>query len=374
MGRFGRGPGALRRWSAVAGAVGVLCGTPYAVGRLPAADAAVPPGELLELIVASAEVPHSGYAESTARIGLPGVPQIDAVLDLLGETTRMRVWWAAGRHWRVDALGLAGERGMYRDAQGLVAWDSGERRVTRQRGESEVRLARPSDLLPTELGRRLAAAARSDEITALRSRRVAGISAAGLRITARSVATTIGRVDIWADPGTGVPLRVEVTERGSSYAAITTGFLEYSRQAPTSQALEFVPASDVRTDYVDAPDIARFIGTFSPFVLPAAAGGTPRRSAVGRAGGTYGSGYDVVAVLVLPGRQLRRAERALDDVIAPTERPYGTVTVITAPVLNALVVVPPGRPGYGYLLSGAVSVAELERLAAGLVAEGVAGR
>lgn len=371
--RVGTGPGALRRWSTVGVAIALLAATPYAVGRLPAAEASVPPGQLVALVLGSAESPYAGYAESSARIGLPDVPQIGEVLALLGQTTRLRVWWAGSSRWRVDALGIAGERDMYRDADGLVLWDSAERRVTRQFGESPVRLTRASDLLPAELGRRLAAAARPDELSALPSRRVAGITAAGVRITPRSAATTIGRVDIWADPATGVPLRVEVTEKAASFAAIRTGFLEYTRGRPSARALDFVPPRGVPLDTVEAPDVAGLIGNFSPFVLPDVAAGTRRRGSVGRAGGTYGAGFDLVAAVILPGRQLRRAQRALRDVIPPVDRPYGSVTTVSAPVLNALVVVPPAAPGYGYLLSGAVTVAELERLAAGLVAEGADG-
>jgi hypothetical protein len=355
----------------VAAGVGLLSFTPYVVGHLPTAGASVDPAVLHRLVLASAAVPHSGYAVSAARIGLPDVPQISETLDLLGQTTQLRVWWRAADAWRVDAIGLAGEKDTYRDAGGLMLWDSGERRVTRQLGEPVVRLARPSDLLPTELGRRLAAAAKPDELTPLGSRRVAGISAAGVRITPRSATTTVGHVDLWADPATGLPLRVDVTEKGKGYAAISTSFLEFSRKPPAASVVEFRPAADVQFDNIDAPDVAALIGTFSSFALPADAGGTPRSSSVGHAGGTFGSGFDAVATLVLPGRYLRRAQRALTGPPAePLDRPYGIVTAVRGPLLNGLLVVPRNQPGYGYLLSGAVSLAELERIAAALVASG----
>jgi len=186
MSRLGTGPGALRRWATVALGVAVLAATPYVVGHLPVADAAVPPAALIQRVRASADVPHTGYAESVARIALPNVEQISEALDVLGQTTRLRVWWAGALQWRVDAIGAAGERDTYRDADGLTLWDSGERRATRQTGESVVRLVRPSDVLPTELGRRLAAAALPEELSARRARRVAGVTAAGVRITPRS--------------------------------------------------------------------------------------------------------------------------------------------------------------------------------------------
>jgi len=371
MSRFGTGPGAPRRWAAVTAGVALLLAAPYAAGRLPSGRADVLPVVLLARVRNSGSVPHSGYAESTARIGLPSVPQIGEVLDLLGQTTRLRVWWAGIASWRVDALGAAGERDLYRDAAGLTLWDSAERRATRQQGESSVRLARPSDLLPTELGRRLAASAAAQELSGLPSRQVAGVTAAGLRITPASATTTIGRIDMWVDPPTGLPLRVEVTEKGASVSTVVTGFLELSRQPPAPEQVRYRPAPDVPLDYVQAPDIAALVGTFSSLVLPSNAAGTARRGSVGEAGGTYGEGYSAVAALVLPGRLLRRVRRGLAEALPPEVRPYGEVTVLRAPLLSGLLVVPPGEPGYGFILSGAVSTEELERVAAGLVSQGV---
>ena len=44
-------------------------------------------------------------------------------------------------------------------------------------------------------------------------------SAAGLRMTPADPASTVGRVDIWADPSSGLPLMVEVFGRGSGRPA-----------------------------------------------------------------------------------------------------------------------------------------------------------
>ncbi len=50
----------------------------------------------------------------------------------------------------------------------------------------------------------------SDELSRLPARRVAGRSAAGLRLVPADPASTIARVDVWADEASGLPLRVEV--------------------------------------------------------------------------------------------------------------------------------------------------------------------
>jgi hypothetical protein len=44
-------------------------------------------------------------------------------------------------------------------------------------------------------------------VTAIAPRHIAGVDAAGLRINPTDPATTIGRVDIWADPETGLALQ-----------------------------------------------------------------------------------------------------------------------------------------------------------------------
>ena len=53
----------------------------------------------------------------------------------------------------------------------------------------------------------------NDPVAALPSRRIAGRDAAGLRVTPTDPQTTVGSVDIWADPATALPLRVEVAGR-----------------------------------------------------------------------------------------------------------------------------------------------------------------
>src|SRR6266536_3922920 len=181
------------RWLVLLGAVALLASLPALV----------------------AAVPYQGYAESRAGLGLPDLPAVGRQAALLGGTTRIRAWVASPTDWRVDELTPIGERDLYHDASGTLEWDSGSHRVERTVGEPVVRFARPADLLPPELGRRLAAAASAGEVRLGRPRRVAGVNALGLRISPRSPATTVGRVDLWADPSSGLPVRVELTARGA---------------------------------------------------------------------------------------------------------------------------------------------------------------
>ena len=101
-----------------------------------------------------------------------------------------------------------------------------EGRFTYVSGESSVRLPRGADLMPPDLARRLLDLAEGDPVTALPGRRVAGVDAAGLRITTDAPQSTIGHIDIWADPDTGLPLQVEITARNAERPILVTRFLD----------------------------------------------------------------------------------------------------------------------------------------------------
>ena len=352
------------------GATAALAALPAVVAAVPARDRPLAAADLLGRVRASAAVPYQGYAESRAGLGLPDVPRAGRVVALLGETTRMRAWVAAPDRWRVDELTPIGERDTYRDPLGTWRWDSGERRAERTGGEPAVRFARPADLLPPELGRRLAAAADPGEVARLPARRVAGVAAAGLRITPRDPDTTVGRVDLWADAASGLPVRVELTARGAHQPILTAAFLDLRLAAPDPGLVRFRAPADAEVTATPAPDLARALDSFSPFVLPDALAGQPRRGAVAGAAGTYKRGFAVVAALAFPAAFSPRTRDFLAQV--PTvRRRWGAASLIATPLLNGLLF---ERDGVAYALAGTVPARVLERVAAELAAEGVASR
>src|SRR6266702_4938782 len=288
------------RWLALLGAVALLAAMPAVVSALPVSAPSLSAAELLARVRGSTATPYQGYAESRASLGLPDLPVVGRQTALLGSITRIRAWVASPTLWRVDELTAIGERDLYQDESGTLEWDSGSNRVERTIGEPVVRFARAADLLPTELGRRLAAAATPDETRPLPPRRVAGVDALGLRITPRSTSTTVGRVDLWADPSSGLPVRVELTARGGAGPIIVSSFLDLRQAAPAASTVRFQIPPDARVDFDDAPDLARAAERFSPFVLPDSLAGSPRRTRVASAASTYGRGYDLVAALAPP--------------------------------------------------------------------------
>jgi hypothetical protein len=352
----------------VVGVVALMACAPVAVANLPVALRRLPPYDLLAQVRASAGVPYQGYAQSHARLGLPDVAQAGQVVALLGETTRMRAWVAGPSVWRVDELLLGGERDLYHEPGATWLWDSGRRRAVYTVGEPAVRFARPADLLPPELGRRLAAAAAPEELSLIGGRRIAGVAALGLRITPRAPETTLGRVELWADPRSGLPLRVEITARGAATPSITTTFLDLDQRRPPPELVRFDPPADAEVEYRDTPDAARVVGRLSRFVLPDQLAGEPRRASLASAAGTYGRGFGLVAVLAK-----RRSPRdtSFRRRVPRVTGPWGSASLIRTPLLNGLAF---EAGGVAYVLAGTVEPAMLERVATRLAADGVVER
>ncbi len=348
----------------------IAASLPAIVGALPAPGPGVDPASLAELVLGSGEVAFEGYAESHAGLDVPEVPRAGRLVNLFAETTRMRAWFRSSAFWRVDELSPIGERAVYRDASGLMLWDSGSREAVRVLGEPSVRLPRPSDLLPSELGRRLVGAADPSEVTALAGRRIAGIDAAGLRIVPASQRTTVAEVRLWADPASGLPLRVELTPRGAEAPLITTYFLEVEIGEPERDLVTFEIPRDAGFSTRSALDLAHEIELSSVFVLPDRLAGLARRNEVAGAGATYGRGFDLVAVLALPPHLAPTQTEALRALPVETG-PWGRAQAVRTPLLNGLMFT---KDEVSYIVTGTVSPEVVAGVAARLAREGVGVR
>jgi len=365
-----------RRWGLVGVAVAVLLSLPQAVGALPAGDARdTTPAKVLDQVRGSADVPHVGYVESQGTLLLPDVAELGDLAELLGSTKRIRVWWAGEESWRVDTLSPVGERDEFADAEGTWSFDSERRRALRTLGRPDVRLPRAGDLLPTELGRRLAAAATPEEATRLPARRIAGRDTRGVRITPADPRTSIARVDLWADRETGLPVRVELTGRGTDLATVSTQFLDLAFETPGPDVVRFEAPADVPVETTTAPDLAALVDRLAPFRLPPDLAGLPRRARAGALGGsggvaTYGDGYVLLAVVPLPGRAIAPLLRALEgptgvEVTVPGAEAAGVDTAVVKGVAVRLAGERGG--GAGFLLAGTVTDQVLADAAAELV-------
>ena len=345
------------RWAVAAALVAVLAALPALAGALPAGRADLPPERLRELVLGSVDVGWSGFAESRGTLALPDVRELGDVAALLGGTTRTRAWWRDRDEWRVDRLTLVGETDQLRSGSLATTWDSADRRVGVLVGSLPARLPQPVDLLAPVIGRRLAATP-DVELARLGARRVAGVSAAGLRLTPRDrAATTVASVDLWLDPRNGLALRVEVTAQGEAEPALTSVVLDYDPTTPPVERITFDTPADATRTVGEAPDVAAALERFAPYRLPDELAGQRRSDLTGLgtgAGvGTYGRGLSAFAVVPLPGSIGGRVAAVLDD------------GVLASPLVNAVV---GGSGRRTYLLVGTVPLNVLKRGLATLIA------
>ena len=196
--------------------------TPFVLRALPTADSDVSAARLLDQVRASQDLGWSGFVETDGTLQLPDADRFSDVGALLGEQTRLRVWWRDADHWRVDQLLVAGETDLVNKGDRTTEWDYEHAEATISR-DPDIRLPRSADLVPPELARRFLRGVDDGDVTRLPVRRVAGASAPGLRIVPSSELSSIDHVDLWADPDSGVPLRVEVYA-GADRPAFTSAF------------------------------------------------------------------------------------------------------------------------------------------------------
>ncbi|HST64943.1 MAG TPA: hypothetical protein VLM05_07120 [Mycobacteriales bacterium] len=359
------------RWAAVALGVAVLVSLPLAVGALPARPSEVSATDLLRRVQASGGVGHSGYAESVGGLVLPLTTDFTALTSLFGDRTRIRSFWRGPEDWRVDALQTTGEASTYRNGSDVWTWDY-EQNTATVGIEPPVRLPGVPDVEPAALARRLLSEARPADVTRIPARRVAGRDAAGLRLRPSDPGTTIDRVDVWADAGTGLALRVEVYGKGTARPVLETAFLDVSTAVPPPGATLFTPADPGRLRGGTSTDLAARINLFAPVVAPPALAGLPGRPGVTGLGsiGSYGSGLTLLVAVPLPGRISRPLADQLERTPGATRSPDG-IRLAVGP-LSLLLTDNPGQRSW--LLTGTVTAATLDRAAAQLAADPPAER
>jgi hypothetical protein len=347
----------VRSWLLVAAVALVAVLVPRVPDWLPVSATSVDPGELRQRVLASTNQPYQGYAEVNGSLRLPQLPHLSDLTTLLTGTTRVRTWYAAPSRWRFAVVSTAGERDVYGTPEGEFTWDYGNNQVTRLVGQVPVRVPRAGDLTPPELARRVLSAAAGDPVTALPARRIAGRDVPGLRLTPRDPDTTIGHVDLWVDPGSGVPLAVEMTARGADRPVAASRFLEFDATAPAADVL--TPRRPWGSGYsiVSAPGIADALGVLGRgFPPPRLAGRALRETTAAgvRGVGVYGTGLSAFVEVRVPDDIGAQAADAVEKAGGRSEEfPQGKVTRLTITPLSVAV----ARSAFGrwYMLAGLTS-------------------
>lgn len=337
-------------------AVAVVCALPSVIAAIPAGSSPIGVDQLRQRIIASTSQPFQGDAQSSAALGLPTLPDLADVTGLLSGTTTTRVWYAAANQHRVDVITGFGERDYYQTPAAEYVWDYGQNLLSELLGTAPIRLPQAEDLLPPELAWRIFEVDPADPVTALPSRRVAGVDAAGVRLRPTDPDTRIGQVDIWADPSTGLPLRVEVTQRGASTPVLETAFSDVSFGTPAASALTPPTGSGSGFTVAKVPDLLGALGDVSRFTrLPPQLAGYPRAPQVPGLPqiARYGTGLTSFVVLALPSNvgnsALTSAKQAGGQAI---QLQFGQAELIQVPLLTVAV---ENRGFRSYLIAGLVS-------------------
>jgi hypothetical protein len=363
------------RWIAVLCGIAIVCAVPVVIGALPVSGSSINAATLRSAILRSANVPYQGYAESTVNMGLPVLPYVGDVSTLLDGTTDQYAWYRSPRQWRADTLTSTGENDTYQSGSVAYIWNYADNLLSQVTGAPAVRLPRAADLLPPALARRvLAASSAGDHLTRLPSRKIAGVDAAGLRLVPADRSTTVGAIQIWADPASGLPVEVQVIGRGSARPVLVSSFLDLSQHRPALTNLIPRPAPDVGFSTTRLPDVNGILkgdgdGDHDGEPFPA---GLASRSEVAVPGAMrgvagYGSGFSRFFVLPLPSGVGSSAVTSAETAgAAKLTLPGGTGALIRTPLLTVVLLTPRTHHST-FLLTGAVSPALLEKAAAGLI-------
>jgi hypothetical protein len=351
------------RWLVVLLTAAAFVATPLLISARPAAPSDISAGDLAARIGQSANVGWSGYVQTAGTLQVPDNESFATLAQLLGEDTQLRVWWRAADDWRVDRLRSTGETDLFRQGRGIVRWVF-ESETATYSPVSKIRLPDASDLLPPVFARSVLQGVREDELNRLPVRRVAGIDAPGLRITPDEKATTVGHVDIWADPVSGLPLEVQLYGLGDNRPVLTTTLRNVTVGAPPDTTTKFHLPEGVRVVYEQSVDVAAAANAFAPYDMPASLAGLGSRDGLDPgAVGIYGRGATTLIALPLRGSVSGPLRRQLQDRGTAQVTDVGTL----APVGPVQLLITPRRPGGAFLLAGTVTADALRRAASELL-------
>jgi hypothetical protein len=346
------------RWAVVAVGTVALLLLPWTIARIPHSHSSLGAAALLARVRASAHIPYSGLAESEGGLQLPDARQLNAVANLLGGRSQLRVWYANPEFWRVDSITPTGENDAHLEGRLLWKWDYETNVVDATMVDpGQMHLPRPSDLTPPDLARRFLSHASPNDVTRLGTRRIAGHDAPGIRLVPTEPESTIRAIDVWADPQTGLPLQVQALAKGGVNRPIESRFLDVSLARPADSTIRFRPNLRSNVDFHLHEDLLSSLDTRFARAAPSALAGlsiAPRSGAV-PAVALYGGGVTSLVLVPVPnnlaGSLIRQLSRATGIPIDQSET-LDSITITVGPV-NLVV-----ASGFhrAYVLAGTVTL------------------
>jgi outer membrane lipoprotein-sorting protein len=347
------------RWLIVTLGTALIIATPLALRQLPAADTDTSASALLDQVLASTNAPYSGYAEALGTLQLPVADDLAELGPLFGERTRMRVWWRGPDSWRVDHIFATGEKDFIHTVRGTTTWEYEDARVV-QFPNDRARLPRVPDLLPPEIAKFLLDGVQESQVSRLPTERIVGLNAPGLRIQPTDDRSSIDHVDLWADPISGIPLRISIFDSSSDRLAMTSTFMDFTSDRPPADTTRFQPPPGASFDRPRVSDIADAANRFAPFTPPPTVAGFPRAHIPGlRSVGVYGSGLTQFFAIPLWADAARSLRAQL--LVTPTVQQLSQGPVLSVGPLGLVLTEFPD--GGGWLIAGTLSKEALGEVA-----------
>jgi hypothetical protein len=359
-------PGARRRWAVVVVVLAALIATPAVLAARPAKAPEVSTASLLRMMKASENSPYQGYAETSGRLSFPTLGQFGDVAGLLSQTTRLRIWAASSKHYRIDVLSTAGEHDYYRDGESGYEWNSGNRFATVITRYPPVTQPSAPMVTPPALARRLLEGVPLSSIQRIGTRRDAGHVTVGLRVPSSDPRSLVDHVDVWVDPDNGQPLAVSIVPRNPASAAFDSRLLNVSYTAPSKARLSFHPEQDPTAIYGAGVD-GSFdnVGNHSP--LPNTLAGLPQRSVARDGTATYGDRYALAVVFPVDPALVYALRDNLDSPSRPPVKgAFGEGSEILTPLVSGITFTAGPRQEHGYLVVSTLTRPALEKVATDL--------
>jgi outer membrane lipoprotein-sorting protein len=357
-------PGARRRYLTAGLAIAIVVSLPAIVGAVPVSAKKIPVTTLLARALASQNIKYTGLASASGALQIPDFGVGVEVTALISHTNRLRAWWDGPAHFRVDRETAFAETDIYRVGNQLWTWDSDHRSAILTSGKQDIPLPGAEDALPSNLARRLLALAKPADVHPAGAQRVAGRTVLAMTWEPNDRRSTIGRVKVWVDQNTGLPLSVEVrTQSGSR--AFSSSFLDIHYGAPDPSVLRFDPTKDPTHPFTVTTEPVAPDSRPATFRLPRVIAGLPQRSPPDPLIATYGDGPSVVAVTPLdpPAAQALRGQVDSPG-HPPIEGAFGEGSLIETPLVTGLIFYTKNN---GYVLLGTVTRDQIERMALDLV-------
>jgi outer membrane lipoprotein-sorting protein len=243
------------------------------------------PAQVIALVQHDKVTAFSGTIEQSSDLGLPSVQGLSeggqasvsssasgssaslaTVLELVTGSHSVRVFVDGPKNLRAQIMDQLAERDVIRHGNDVWIYDSkagtaehatipaktGPRAGEKTGGQMPSQAATPktpeqiADLLLAQL-RPTSTVRVGEQVT------VAGRSAYNLVLKPRSTDSLLGSVSIAVDGATGMPLRVQLTARGSDTAAVSVGFSAITLAKPATSLFAFTPPKSATVKQLTQP-------------------------------------------------------------------------------------------------------------------------